>query len=89
LKKKQGKEKPDMTRLTRRVDPAKPGQKPGCNPLTFVFLLKRRRVDFFKKKMSRATGSKPKTRALDRDRSKNYDIKEVRLTSTLLQASSV
>jgi hypothetical protein len=31
------------------VDPSRPGQKPGCNPLTFVFLLKRRRFDFFKK----------------------------------------
>jgi hypothetical protein len=23
-----------------RCDPARPGQKPGCNPLTFFFLLK-------------------------------------------------
>jgi len=38
LKKKQGKEKPGMTR--RPVNPARPGQKPGCNPLTFVFLTK-------------------------------------------------
>jgi hypothetical protein len=28
------------------VDPAKPGQKPGCNQLTF-FLLKRHRFEFF------------------------------------------
>jgi len=34
VEKKQGKEKPGMTR---RVDPARPGQKPVCNPLTFVF----------------------------------------------------
>jgi hypothetical protein len=27
-------------------DPARPGQKPGCNPLIF-FLLKQRRFDFF------------------------------------------
>jgi hypothetical protein len=44
LKKKQGKEKLGVTR--------RPGQKPGCNSLTFVFffLLKRRRFDFFLKK---------------------------------------
>jgi hypothetical protein len=29
-------------------DPARPGQKPGCNPLTF-FLLKRYFFDFLKK----------------------------------------
>jgi len=29
------------------ADPARPGQKLSCNPLTFVFLLKRRRFDFF------------------------------------------
>jgi hypothetical protein len=29
-------------------DPARPGQKPGCNLLTF-FLLKQRRFDFLKK----------------------------------------
>jgi hypothetical protein len=34
---------------TRRVDPARPNQKPDYNPLTFYFLLKRRRFDFFKK----------------------------------------
>jgi len=28
-----------------RCDPARRGQKPGCNLLTFVFLLKRRRFD--------------------------------------------
>jgi hypothetical protein len=44
LKKKQGKKKPGVTR-----------QKPGYNPLTFVFfLLKRRRFDF-KKKLTQAT----------------------------------
>ena len=39
---------------TRRdpVDPTGwPGQKSGCNPLTFVFLLKRCRFDFFKKRI--------------------------------------
>jgi hypothetical protein len=79
-----------VTRLTRQVNPAKPGQKPGCKPLTFVFLLKQRRFEFFlKKELTRATRLKPRTRALDWDRSKNYDIKEVCPTSTLLQASSV
>jgi hypothetical protein len=42
VEKKTGEEK------TQR-DPAIPLQKPGCNPLTFVFLLKRHRFDFFKK----------------------------------------
>ena len=28
-----------------RRDPTRPGQKLDCNPLTFVFLLKRRRFD--------------------------------------------
>jgi hypothetical protein len=38
------------------ADPARPGQKPGCNTLTFVFfLLNQRCFDFFKKKMTRAT----------------------------------
>jgi hypothetical protein len=32
------------------VDPTRPDKKPGCNPLTFVFLLKRYYFDFFKKK---------------------------------------
>jgi hypothetical protein len=49
LKKKRRKEKPGVTRLTQRVDPARPGQDRVANPLTFVFLLKRRRFDFFKK----------------------------------------
>jgi hypothetical protein len=31
-----------------RCDPARPNKKPGYNPLTFYFLLKRRRFDFFK-----------------------------------------
>jgi hypothetical protein len=35
-----------VTQPTLQVDPAKPGQKPGCNPLIF-FLLKRRRFEFF------------------------------------------
>jgi hypothetical protein len=34
LKKKQGKEK---TGVTQRAEPARHGQKLGCNPLTFVF----------------------------------------------------
>jgi len=55
LKKKREKKKPGVTWLTRRVDLARPGQDPVANPLTFVFflflfLLKRRRFDFFKKK---------------------------------------
>jgi hypothetical protein len=37
IKKKQGEEKSDVTRLTRRVDLARPDQKHGCNPLIFVF----------------------------------------------------
>jgi len=32
-----------ITQPTRRADPAKPGQKPGCNLLTFVFFLLKRR----------------------------------------------
>jgi hypothetical protein len=40
IKKKQGEEKSDVTRLTRRVDLARPDQKHGCNPLIFVFLTK-------------------------------------------------
>jgi hypothetical protein len=63
LKKKQEKEKSGVTR--------QPGQKPGCNPLIF-FLLKQRRFDFFKKKLTRTTRSKPETRALNRAGSKNY-----------------
>jgi hypothetical protein len=52
LNKKHGKEKPGMACLTWR-----PGQKPGCNPLTlvFLFLLKRRRFDFLQKKLTRIT----------------------------------
>jgi hypothetical protein len=39
-----------VTRLTRRVDPARPSQDPIANPLTFVFfLLKQRRFDLKKK----------------------------------------
>jgi hypothetical protein len=40
LKKKQEKKKLGVIRLTRWVDPARPGQKPDCNPLTFVFFTK-------------------------------------------------
>jgi hypothetical protein len=49
VEEKRRKEKPGVTRLTQRVDPARPGQDRVANPLTFVFLLKRRRFDFFKK----------------------------------------
>jgi len=45
--------------------------------LTFVFLLKRHRFDFFKKKIDPAdpvTRSKPGTRALDRAGFENYVI---------------
>jgi hypothetical protein len=41
------------------VDPARPGQKLDCNPLTFVFLLKRCRFDFFKKKWPGRPGQNP------------------------------
>jgi hypothetical protein len=37
------------------VDPARPGQKSGCNPLTFFLL----------KQLTRTTWSKPRTRFLD------------------------
>jgi hypothetical protein len=68
LKKKQWKKKPGVTRMTRRVDPAKPGQDPVVNPLTFVFLLKRRRFDYKKRidPTDPVTRSKPGTRALNR-----------------------
>jgi hypothetical protein len=45
VEKKTWKKKPGVTR---RVDLARPNKKPGYNPLTFYFLLKRRRFDFFK-----------------------------------------
>jgi hypothetical protein len=45
LKKKHGKKK---LVVTRQVDPARPNKKSGYNPLTFYFLLKRRRFDFLK-----------------------------------------
>jgi hypothetical protein len=54
LKKKWGKKKPGVTRLTQQVDPTAQltRQDPVANPLTFVFfLLKRRRFDFFIKKI--------------------------------------
>jgi hypothetical protein len=40
---------PGWRKNRRRKNPVWPGQKPSCNPLTFVFLLKRRRFNFFKK----------------------------------------
>jgi hypothetical protein len=53
------------------VDPTRSSQKPGYNPLTFIFLLKQRQFDFFKK-IDQVTRSKPETRVLDRIESKNY-----------------
>ena len=54
-------------------DPAKPGQKTGCDSLTFTFLLKQYYFDLKKKKIDPV-----KTRVLDRadhqDRSENYSI---------------
>jgi hypothetical protein len=48
-----------------RCDPARPGQKLGCNPLTF-FLLKRCRFIFIVlKKLTRATLSKLEIRVLN------------------------
>jgi hypothetical protein len=58
---------------TRRVDLARPGQKPGCNLLTFFFLLKQRNFDL-KKKLTRMTRSKPRIQALYWIKSKNYDL---------------
>jgi hypothetical protein len=56
LKKKREKKKPGVTWLTRRVDLARP----GCKLVDFCFffcffLLKRRRFDFLKKKLTRPT----------------------------------
>jgi len=55
------------------IDPARPDQKPGCNPL--IFLLKRRRFDFLKQNQNdlsdSATLLKPETLALDRAGFKN------------------
>jgi len=47
LKKKQGKEKPGVTRLIRRVDPATrlTRSKPSCKPVDFCFLPKWSRFD--------------------------------------------
>ena len=64
-----------------RCDLARPGQKPGCNPLTFVFfLLKQRRFNFKKKRIDPGDPviwSKPETRVLERAGHrpgfKNYD----------------
>jgi hypothetical protein len=74
LTKKQGKKKSGVTWLTRRVDPAdpaRPGQDPVTNPLTFVFLLKRRRFDFFFKELTRPTRSNPMTRSKPKIRTLN------------------
>jgi len=46
LKKKQEKKK---LGVTRRVDLARSGQKPGCNPLTLFFILKQHSFDLKKK----------------------------------------
>jgi hypothetical protein len=60
-----------------KKNPVWPGQKPGCNPLTFVFLLKRYRFDL-KKRIDTGdpvTRSKPETRTLNLEPSrikKNY-----------------
>jgi hypothetical protein len=56
-----------------RCDPARLGQKPGCNRLTFVFFTKT--TSFWFKKIDPSdpvTRSKPGTRALDRAGSENY-----------------
>jgi hypothetical protein len=39
IKEKTRKKKPGVIRLTRWVDPARPGKKPDCNPLTYVYFL--------------------------------------------------
>ena len=39
---------PDWRKNRGKKNPVWPGQKPDCNPLTFVFLLKRRRFNFKK-----------------------------------------
>jgi hypothetical protein len=39
VEEKKGKEKLNVTRLTWRVDPAKPSQDPVANQLTFVFFI--------------------------------------------------
>jgi hypothetical protein len=59
LKKKQGKEKPGVTR---QVDPARLGQYPVANPLTFVFFVVffTKRTSFgLKKELTRPTRSRP------------------------------
>jgi hypothetical protein len=63
LKKKRGKEKPNVTRLTWRVDPARPGPKPGCNSLTMFYIFYQNNVVLSYKKMglTRVTRSKPMT----------------------------
>jgi hypothetical protein len=42
------------TRLTWQVDPARPDQKPGCNPLIFVFFFIKT-TSFDLKKLTRTT----------------------------------
>jgi hypothetical protein len=61
LKKKQRREKLDVTR---RVDPTirLTQQNPVANPLTFVFLFKKKKTDL----VDPITRSKPETRTLDR-----------------------
>lgn len=49
--------------MTWLVDPARSSQKSRYNLLTFIFLLKQRRYDLKKKKLTR---SKPETQNLDR-----------------------
>jgi len=55
------------------VDPARPGQKLGCEQLIFFFfLLKRHRFDLKKKELTQVTPSKFRNWALDRAGSKNF-----------------
>jgi len=61
LKKNRGRKNPVWT--DDPVDPTRPSQKLGCNPLTF-FLLKRRRFYFFKKNWPGWFGNLVKTRWL-------------------------
>jgi hypothetical protein len=58
------------------VDSAKSGQKPDCNPLTFLLFFTKTTSFWLKKKLTWATGSKPETRILNQADnqagSKNY-----------------
>jgi hypothetical protein len=68
------------------IDPARPGQKPGCNPLIF-FLLKRRCFDFKKIDPSDPV----KTRALNWAGSENYALAislKIIITSILFKIKS-